>query len=129
MKAAVLLFVLALTACASGTSGGDLVDREWTLVSPPTPAGISTPTIRFGSDGRLNGNTGCNIASGSYTTTGDQLTIGSLIETERACLDDRGNQLEREYVRALEGARRFRIAAGGELELLGERGEVVARFR
>lgn len=123
-----LIAALALVACASGASSGELLDREWKLVSPATPSGVATPTLRFESDGRVSGNTGCNMTSGSYTTTGDELSIGPLVTTRRACAEERGNELERTYVGAIESARRFRIV-NGELELLDGGGTVVARFR
>ncbi len=119
---------LALFACMTAASAGDLQDRDWKIVSIDVPAGVNAPTIRFGSDGRVGGNTGCNSAGGSYTIEGDRLTIGPLITTKRACLEQRGNEIEREYVRAVEATRRYRIVEG-ELELLDESGTTVARFR
>jgi heat shock protein HslJ len=129
----ILMFALALCACATAaTEDAQLHDRDWTLVSvdgfASLPSGVATPTIRFGSDGQLSGNTGCNLASGSYTTSGDSLTVGPLISTRRACADERGNELERAYVRAAEATRRFRVA-NGELELVDEGGRTVAKFR
>jgi heat shock protein HslJ len=130
------LLIASLAVVLSGcTSAGDveqLRDREWTLAwvegFSSTPAGVRTPSLQFNSDGRLAGNTGCNTAGGAYSIDGDRLTIGPMITTKRACAADEGNQLERAYVRAVEGSTRFRIVAG-QLELLSESGEVLARFR
>jgi heat shock protein HslJ len=129
-----LLISLALTVlgCTSATTVDELRGREWTLTwveeFPSMPAGVQTPTIRFGIDGRLTGNTGCNSAGSAYTPEGDRLTISALVTTKRACLAAEGNALEAAYVRAVEGTRRFRIVSG-ELELLSDSGTVVARFR
>lgn len=124
-----ILPLLLVVACATG---GSLTGREWMLASvdgfPTIPSGAATPTLTFGTDGRLTGNTGCNSASAAYTATGDQLSIDALITTRRACVDPAGNQLESAYVRAVEAARSYRIA-GGELQLLDSGGAVVARFR
>ena len=128
------LFLILATAggCAMTATDGQLRDRDWTLVSvegfDALPDGVSTPTIRFGTDGRLSGNTACNRAGADYTVEGDRLTINSMFSTKRACADPQGNALERAYMTAVEGARSYRIASG-ELELLDASGKVLARFR
>lgn len=128
----ILTLSLALSTCTTTATTDALVDREWTLVTidgfPTLPSGVATPTIRFGADGRLSGNTACNSASAAYTVEGDRLTIEALISTKRACVDPRGNELEVAYVRAVEATRTYRIA-NGELELIDASGRTVARFR
>ena len=123
-----LAFVLA--ACTSATQTEGLREREWKLSwierFPSTPAGVATPTLRFEAD-RISVQTGCNSAGGSYTATGDRLTIGDMFATKRACVEQAGNELETAYLGALSRTRRFRIA-GGQLELLDESGSVIARF-
>ena len=133
MRLMTLLLILATAGgCATNATDDQLRDRDWTLVSiegfDSLPSGVSTPTIRFDSDGRLSGNTACNRASAGYTTEGDRLTITALASTRRACLDPQGNTLERAYITAVEGTRSYRIA-NGELELLDGSGKVLARFR
>ena len=128
-----MALTLTLLGCSTSSAGvGELRDREWLLVSiegfSSIPAGVQTPTIRFGTDGRLSGNTGCNSAGAAYTAEGDRLTIDALISTKRACLDPEGNALESAYIRALDATQRFRIV-NGELELLSDSGTVLARFR
>lgn len=124
--------LLLVAACISAPLAPDFRDRQWTLVSvdgvASLPSGAATPTIVFDSDERVSANTGCNSAGGPYTVDGDRLTIGTLIMTRRACADPAGNDLERAYVRALEGTRRYRIV-DAKLELLDEGGNVLARFR
>lgn len=128
-----LILTLALTAaCTMPMADEQFRDRDWKLVwvegFDSMPSGVSTPTIRFGSDGRLGGNTGCNSAGAGYTATDHQLAIQPMITTKRACLDPQGNALERAYVRAVEATRGYGLE-NGELELLDEGGRVVARFR
>lgn len=131
MRLATLIFAatILLSACGTGGAHDALVDRDWMLTwiegFDTLPV---TPTIRFGSDRRLSGNTGCNIASASYTVDEDRLTISALITTRRACVEQRANDLERAYVRAVEATRRYRIE-GGELHLLDDAGTVQARLR
>jgi heat shock protein HslJ len=59
-------------------------------------------TMTFGTDGRVSGNTGCNMFSGTYTVTGSGLTFGPLISTRRACLSDAANRQESMFLTALE---------------------------
>jgi heat shock protein HslJ len=134
VKVSLLLLAttLVLAACTTGGAHDQLVERDWRLTwiegFDTIPSGAATPTIRFGSDRRVHGNTGCNIANGSYTVEEDRLTVSALAMTRRACLDERGNELERAYVRAVEGTRRYRIE-GGELQLLDDADTVLVRFR
>jgi heat shock protein HslJ len=125
------LALLLMTGCTTTTST-ELTDRTWSLAAvdgiASLPSGVATPTIRFGSDGRVSGNTGCNGAGGGYELNEQRLTIGPLTVTRRACAAREGNELEHAYIRAVEATRQFRIA-GGELELLDASGAVVARFR
>lgn len=126
-----LIFATA-TGCAVPMADVPLRDRDWTLVSiegfDSLPSGADTPTIRFESDGKLTGNTGCNRAGADYTAEGDRLTIKPMFSTKRACTDPRGNALERVYLGAIEGTRTYRIA-NGQLELRDDSGKVLARFR
>ena len=108
-----------------------LRDREWKLTwverfSTIPPDG--TPSIRFGSDGNMGAQTGCNSGGAGYTVEGNRLSIGPMALTKRACLESARNELEAAYVGAIQRTRRFRIA-NGELELLSDDGTVVARFR
>lgn len=131
LSAWILSFAAVLAACTSATQTEGLRGREWRLSwiepFPAMPTGVATPTLRFGDDGRISAQTGCNSAGGTYSVTGDGLTIGNVFSTKRACVEPAGNQLETAYLGALERARRFRIA-DGQLELLDEGGAVVARF-
>jgi heat shock protein HslJ len=128
------LFLILATAvgCAMTAADVPLRDRDWTLVSiegfDSLPGGVSTPTIRFDSDGRLSGNTGCNRAGADYTVAGDRLTIKPMFSTKRACVDPQGNALERAYLTAVEATRSYRMN-DGQLELLDDSGKVLARFR
>ena len=129
----ILLLSLALMlGCVTPAAVDGLRERDWTLVwvsgFESMPSGVATPTIRFGADGRMTGNAGCNRASAGYTAEGDRLTFDAVMSTKRACVDPQGNALERAYLDALEATRGYRIA-DGQLELLDASGNVVARFR
>lgn len=132
MRLTILLMSLTLAACTSSATIEQVRDRDWTLVwveeFPSIPGGAGAPTIRFGSDGRFAGNTGCNSAGAAYSADGDRLTIESMMVTKRACMAAERNQLERAFMRAVGATKRFRIV-NGELELLSENGTATARFR
>jgi putative lipoprotein len=70
-------------------------------------------TAIFGDDGRINGDTGCNMYSGPYSTAGSSLTFGPLITTRRACLSDAANAQEQQFLNALQATTTF--------ELMGDR--------
>lgn len=129
-----LLSVLFVTAVACSTATSDhsaLQRREWRLVqiggAAATTAGAATPTLRFGADGRMTGNTGCNSTGGAYTVDGDRLTFGALVMTKRACAASAANRLERTFAGALQATRSYRVTEA-RLELLDGSGNVVAQF-
>jgi heat shock protein HslJ len=72
----------------------------------------------------FSGSGGCNRISGTYELKGDSLTFGPVVATRMMCptID-----VEAEYIRALSDGKKWRIA-DRKLELLGAKGEVVARF-
>lgn len=74
------------------------------------------PRIQFRLDGdRLSGFTGCNDFTGTYSVDGNQLALGEVAVTERACLE--GMDIEQRYLRALGTVDAWRISGDG-LELL-----------
>jgi heat shock protein HslJ len=131
-KMVLFLMLIATFGCAVPMADVPLRDRDWTLVSidgfDSLPSGADTPTIRFETDGRLSGNTGCNRAGADYTVAGDRLTIKPMFSTKRACADPQGNALERAYLTAIEATRSYGMT-NGQLELLDDSGKVLATFR
>ena len=60
-------------------------------------------TMEFMPDGKLRGSAGCNSFVGSYTSSGSNLTIGSVAATRKACLEPEGTMAqEAAFLRALE---------------------------
>ena len=96
MVASILLVGIMLAACSGGASA-DIVG-EWRLVSygpasSPSPAapGVAT-SIKFGADGQLAGNVGCNSFGGEYKVSGMKIEFGSLMSTLMACNNPVGEQ-------------------------------------
>jgi predicted AlkP superfamily pyrophosphatase or phosphodiesterase/heat shock protein HslJ len=102
--------------------GGDPADLlqggEWTvddvggapLASPPYP------TLRFGADGRVSGSTSCNTFTGTFTITGEGVSLSKLASTRKACLPGLMDR-ERAFLEVLARVHRFDIGPGGMLVL------------
>lgn len=84
-------------------------------------------TLRFGDDGSLSGSTGCNEYSSSFKVEGpydefvegvrdendgQDISIGALTLTERACAQSSHMEQETEFVDHLKSARRWFVARG-----------------
>jgi len=109
MTVLVLGSALPLAAGASQPAG-TLADTQWVLTeyavqrSAPVPAvGEQRPTLVFGADGRVTGTTGCNSFNGPYQEAADELTMGPLASTLRACVDDNLARQEQLMQRVLNG--------------------------
>jgi heat shock protein HslJ len=131
--------LLTLAACTStapqAASGSDLAGTSWmatgyddgsqnlTDVLPGT-----TLTADFGADGTLTGNSGCNDYNGPYKVTRNQIGIGPLGSTRKACSDPAGvMEQEAQYLAALANAEVFAVD-GNTLELREVDGTVMAKF-
>lgn len=89
------------------------------IAGTPVMAG-SAITLTFGSDGRLAGNSGCNLYGGSYTLEGEALHIHpDLISTMRACVDEGMMQQEHHFLQALPQMTAARLEGEGRLALSG----------
>jgi len=91
--------LLILTACTGGTSAS--ITGQWKLVSyrPSDPSADQIPavadvetSIEFDSEGRMNGNVGCNGFGGDYEVQGDTITFGPVMSTMMFCEGPVGDQ-------------------------------------
>jgi heat shock protein HslJ len=78
-------------------------------------------TAVFGDDGRVSGDTGCNMYSGAYTVSGPTMSIGPLISTRRACLSEAANAQEQAFLAALGATMTFEMQ-GATLTLRDDSG-------
>jgi heat shock protein HslJ len=83
-----------------------VVDGEVLVPNPADPAAYLVLTR----ESRASGSDGCNLFSGSAAVSGRSISFGPLASTKRAC--PVGNVLAGAFLRALEGAVRYRISAG-----------------
>jgi heat shock protein HslJ len=138
------LTALAL-ACAVLVSGGaayaqtgglpaELIGSTWTLTAIQGPAqdlqdlGNLGVTLRFGDDGRASGQSTCNGYSATVQAgTGSALTLGPILSTKRACVDESRMNLETEYFNALQGVSAYTVQ-GTELRLTYNNGSSTLTF-
>jgi len=86
----------------------------------------TTITIQFGTDGRVNGSSGCNSYSGTYTADAERVSFGQMISTMRACTEPKANEQEQRYMAALRSISRFIIDQ--KRLTLSDGGDVVLNF-
>jgi heat shock protein HslJ len=130
MRTLLLVLLIAVPAVVQTQT---LAGTEWRLVSLG-PSGAETDvvagttvTAKFGEDGRVGGSTGCNNYGGTYEVRGDAISIGRLISTKRACLDQNANEQERRFLGALEAANSFRLTSD-RLIITSQRGRTALNF-
>lgn len=111
------------------------ITGDWRLVSitesetptPMLPPQTTELTASFADD-RVSGSGGCNRFMGGYQTEGNQLSIGPLASTFRACEETVLNQ-EVRYLAALQGVQRYEVDDQGlALFYETEQGSGVLRF-
>lgn len=115
-----------------GTTGKTetLAGSEWVpLEIDGVPA--SEPTrafVRFGGEGRLSGNSGCNRFVGTYEIDGAMLRVGPDVAVTRMACPPAIMEAEARLLRVLETARGF-SRDGIAIDLTGEDGGTVLRMR
>ena len=110
-----------------------LANSQWTLVSFG-PSGEETPvvpgttvTLQFDAAGQAGGSGGCNTYGMDYQAQGNILSIGTIISTEMACLDEDTMDQEQRYFAALQAAGEFELTAE-ELTIWYDDGQGVLNF-
>lgn len=96
------------------------------LPTPMLPVGELT--VEFSGD-RIGGSGGCNRFMGGYKVQGDELSIGPLASTFKACEQAIMTQ-ETQYLAALQAAQRYEIDEQGHLTIFyqTEQGAGVLRY-
>ncbi len=81
-----------------------LEGTQWYLMSLNGAPAVSDVWLSFSEDGTLGGFAGCNRFTGGYDARGDALTVGAIISTEVACLDEVVAAQEDAFLAALASA-------------------------
>jgi heat shock protein HslJ len=119
---------LMLAACAPGSASVTLNNSGWSLKTLNGQAVLSDTMVTANfADGKLNGSDGCNRFSGSYTESGNKITINKdLVSTMMACPEPVMTQATA-YLAALAQASTFKND-GKELTLFDAGGKTLATF-
>lgn len=121
------MLALAAAGCA-GTPQASDIRGAWRIEQAQRELILDRREARivFGTDGRISGNTSCNLMGADYTLEGSRLQIGPVVTTRRACARPLMEQEDR-ILTALELARDARVRPDGLLELRGADGRGVLR--
>lgn len=84
-------------------------------------------TIHF-SQGKVQGNTGCNYFSASYEVNDQELRFGLPRTTRKVCAEDGYMEQEQQYLQALVNTARYELKAG-KLNLRDNKGSLMVAFQ
>lgn len=99
----------------------DSLERGWKLTGWGDPSNLtpvvagSEVTANFEEE-RVSGSAGCNNYTASYKTNGQELKLGAIAATRRACATPISDQ-EFQYLSALEKAQTYEVTSRGELQV------------
>jgi heat shock protein HslJ len=92
---------------------------EWRVIqlngAPVLPG--STPSLNFGADGRLSGNSSCNRFGAAYSVDGPKLSVSQGMGTQMACAAPLMQQ-EQLFLSIITGGTRWSID-DGQLSITG----------
>lgn len=106
--------ILILAACAPSASqsgGGDLTGQVWAL-STLMDKGLvpdSGISAQFTSDGKVSGSAGCNQYAGTYTVSGNTITISSPLASTMMACEPAVMEQESAYLKALGEAKTYSV--------------------
>jgi len=130
--------VLVLSACTltggkADVSSKDLENTRWELVSygeigsEVAVVEDSTVTLEFQPGGQIGGTGGCNSYGGEATLEDGKLTVGEIMSTLMACMDEAVMQQEGQFFKALNSAEEVKLS-GNELTILYNEGNGALHF-
>jgi len=76
----------------------------------------SDVTIRFAEEGRVSGNSSCNVYQGGWSADGSQLEFSQMAATRMACPENLMHQ-ENRFLRVLGDVQNYRFEPSGRLVL------------
>lgn len=118
---------LTLNGCGGGTVPEDsLAHSRWSIMSIDALAVDGDDYFLAFDQDRLSGRAGCNGFSGSWSRSGDTLTVGPLTATRMACPGARMEH-ERRAFAVLRGTARIEHHGGGIVVIAGNGGTIELR--
>ncbi|QMV01787.1 META domain-containing protein [Devosia sp. D6-9] len=112
-----------------GGDPADLLRGEWRVEEIGGKAIIagSEPSLAFEADGSIHGNGSCNRFFGTFTLTGEGLTVSQVGATMMACDQGLMDQ-EHRLLQAFETVGRFDVGDDGGVRLVGHDGRVLVKL-
>ncbi len=112
-----LLILCTMAGCLAPSSPPEeLTAHSWRLVSYNSGNALADigplpiVTLRFGEDGHISGNAGCNEYFGDYQLEGGLMSVRALGATEKYCLTPEGvMDREQTYLLLLSNTTRYHI--------------------
>jgi heat shock protein HslJ len=130
----VLIIVVGNYAVIRPDTGTELTRTNWTLQYLQDKTGIVVPvqsgsvvTARFGKDGRVSGNSGCNWYASTYTTKGNTITFTPESVTDMLCRGPGVMEQESAFLADLSAVASFRTG-GTSLYMADASGKTVLVF-
>lgn len=119
------VFLSASLCAAPVCAAPDSLTGKWRIVAVNGVDSLDSARARaeFSSNGRFASTIGCNRIGGKPTIAGRQLRFGPMMSTRMACIPPL-DQVERQYLAALEAARGYRLE-GSKLIFVGEGGALL----
>ncbi len=125
--AAVILLAGLMSLNACQTVNSPIENYTWILTSRTysmetrTPIAGTNMTIYFDSQTKkFNGNSGCNLYSGTYTVDGLTLTIDANISVTVMWCSDEKNEQERQYLEQIKATASFKMDHGNLIIYCGK---------
>ena len=126
----IFLLLILLAGCAAAPGGRQFSEREWrasNLNGVPILPGSSV-TLRLEGGGRVSGNAGCNLYSGTYRRMSKEgIDFTTLATTRKACAPELMDQ-ERRFLSILEAVEGYSFYSDGSFSLVSPDGRAI-RFR
>jgi heat shock protein HslJ len=131
--AAVLAGTLAIAGCSSSAKGGQIEGRTWHVRAVVVAGGelkeafLTVPMDARYEGGRVSGNAGCSTYTGSYTISGEKLTVTG-IQTVRTSCDQFAADADATYMALLPRVATFKVD-GTELSVYDSGGKEILHCR
>jgi len=128
--ASVSIVIGAETFKGCGGDPAELLRGEWRIsqVDGKPVIAPTKPSLDFSADGKVSGNGSCNRVVGSYTLSGEGLSIGQLGSSMMMCEDSHMAQ-ERVILEVLRDTKGFAIGDNGTLILKTNNGRTITALR
>ena len=120
-----LISTIVFTACAAEPISLEGTSWQVTEINGAPVLPNSFVTMDF-TENMISGNGSCNSYFGSYTLSGDSMTIEGVVATAMACVDQAPMTQEQKFTAALEKVESVSLTDGQLILHLSDDGSIVA---